>query len=195
MDATSAEKALALYEGLLSSRAAPRPLVLAQLARTCFILGEMSSKKYREGYYRKGKGYAETLIREAPNLVAGHYWLALNLCGIADACGAIRRDAGSCPKSSRNSSAPWPWMQLTTRPDLTECWGVSISRPQPGPCPWVICENLWNTCKRRCAWHRRTAPTISFWPRHFIVSITAPWRKGNWRSCSGAPNRPSVPRT
>jgi tetratricopeptide (TPR) repeat protein len=87
LDKAKAEKALSLYEGLLSSGSAPRHLVLAQLARTCFILGDMSPKKYCEGYYRKGKVYAETLIHEAPNQVAGHYWLALNLCGIADACG------------------------------------------------------------------------------------------------------------
>ena len=87
LDMAQAEKALGLYEAMLSSRSAPRSLVLGQLARTCYILGDMSPKKYCEGYYRKGKVYAEILIHEAPNLVAGHYWLALNLCGIADACG------------------------------------------------------------------------------------------------------------
>jgi tetratricopeptide (TPR) repeat protein len=87
LDAAHAEKALTLYEGLLASNEVPRPLVLAQLARTCFILGDMAPKKYCEGYYRKGKIYAEILIHEDPNQVAGHYWLALNLCGEADACG------------------------------------------------------------------------------------------------------------
>ncbi len=87
LDATQAEQALNLYTGMLSSRSAPRPLVLAQLARTCFIMGDMAPKKYSEGYYRKGKVYAETLIHEDPNHSAGHYWLALNLCGIAEACG------------------------------------------------------------------------------------------------------------
>jgi len=87
LDMAQAEKALDLYEAMLSSRSAPRLQVLGQLARTCYILGDMSPKKYCEGYYRKGKVYAEILIHEAPNLVAGHYWLALNLCGIADACG------------------------------------------------------------------------------------------------------------
>jgi tetratricopeptide (TPR) repeat protein len=87
LDMAKAEKALDLYEVMLSSRTAPRSLVLGQLAQTCYILGDMSPKKYSEGYYRKGKVYAEILIHEAPNLVAGHYWLALNLCGIADARG------------------------------------------------------------------------------------------------------------
>jgi tetratricopeptide (TPR) repeat protein len=87
LDMAKAEKALDLYEAMLSARSAPRSLVLGQLARTCYILGDLSPKKYCEGYYRKGKVYAEILIHEAPNRVAGHYWLALNLCGIADARG------------------------------------------------------------------------------------------------------------
>ena len=39
------------------------------------------------GYYLKGQSYAETLIREAPHRVEGHYWLAINRCGQADAGG------------------------------------------------------------------------------------------------------------
>lgn len=87
LDKAQAEKALRLYEGLLSPSAASRPVVLAQLARTCFILGDLTPKKYREAHYRKGKVYAETLIDEGPNRVEGHYWLALNLCGLAEVCG------------------------------------------------------------------------------------------------------------
>jgi tetratricopeptide (TPR) repeat protein len=87
LDLPQAEKALTLYEGLFYSKAAPRPLVLAQLCRTCYILGDLSPRKYCEGYYRKGKVYAETLIQEDPNRVEGHYWLALNLCGLAEASG------------------------------------------------------------------------------------------------------------
>jgi tetratricopeptide (TPR) repeat protein len=87
LDTAQAEKALNLYTGMLSSKSASRPLVLAQLARTCFILGDMAPKKYSEGYYRKGKIYAETLIHEDPNQSAGHYWLAVNLCGQANAGG------------------------------------------------------------------------------------------------------------
>jgi tetratricopeptide (TPR) repeat protein len=87
LDAAQAGKALTLYEEMLSSGSAPRASVLAQLARTCFIMGDLLPKKYGEGYYRKGKIYAETLIQEVPDQVAGHYWLALNLCGQANAGG------------------------------------------------------------------------------------------------------------
>lgn len=87
LDPSQAEKALNLYERVFSSASAPRTLVLAQLALTCFILGDLAPKKQREGYYRKGQKYANLLIHEDPNRTEGHYWLALNLCGQADACG------------------------------------------------------------------------------------------------------------
>jgi tetratricopeptide (TPR) repeat protein len=87
LDMSQAEKALALYEGALSAGTAPRPLVLEQLARTCFIMGQLAPQKYSEGYYRKGRIYAEMLIHEDPNRTAGHYWVAINLCGWADAGG------------------------------------------------------------------------------------------------------------
>jgi tetratricopeptide (TPR) repeat protein len=41
------------------------------------------------GYYRQGQDYAETLMREAPERVEGHYWLAMNLCGQADVGGKL----------------------------------------------------------------------------------------------------------
>jgi tetratricopeptide (TPR) repeat protein len=87
LDIRQAEKALSLYEGVLSGRTAPRALVLTQLARTCFILGQLAPDKYSEGYYRKGRVYAKMLIHEDPNRTEGHYWLALNLCGWAEAGG------------------------------------------------------------------------------------------------------------
>ena len=87
LDVAQAQKALNLYTGMLSSTSAPRALVLAQLARTCFILGDMVPKKVSADYYRKGKAYAEMLLHEAPNLTQGYYWLGLNLCGEAEACG------------------------------------------------------------------------------------------------------------
>ncbi len=89
LDMNQAERALTLYTGLLSSGGAPRPLILAQLARTCFVMGDMSPKKYSEGFYRKGKIYADMLIYEEPNRTEGHYWLAINLCGQADAGGLM----------------------------------------------------------------------------------------------------------
>lgn len=87
LDQSQAEKALNSYERMLSSGSVSRPLILARLARTCFILGDLAPKKQREGYYRKGQMYAAMLSREDPNRTEGHYWLALNLCGEADACG------------------------------------------------------------------------------------------------------------
>jgi tetratricopeptide (TPR) repeat protein len=87
LDIPQAEKALALYQGLLASGAAPRPLVLARLTRTCFLLGDMSLRKYSKGYFRQGEVYARMLIAEDPHRTEGHYWLAMNLCGQADAGG------------------------------------------------------------------------------------------------------------
>jgi tetratricopeptide (TPR) repeat protein len=89
LDLNQAEKALALGETALASAAAPRALVLAQLARTSFIMGQLAPKEPALGYYRRGEAYAETLIREEPGRVEGHYWLGLNLCGQADVGGKL----------------------------------------------------------------------------------------------------------
>ena len=84
---TQAARALSLYEGLLATAGTPRTLVLERLGHTCFLLGQLAPDSQKMGYYQEGKSYAETLIREEPNLVEGHYWLAMNLCGQADAGG------------------------------------------------------------------------------------------------------------
>jgi tetratricopeptide (TPR) repeat protein len=84
-----ATRALSLYEGLLSTAGAPRAVVLAHLGRTCFVLGQLVPEAQAMGYYQKGQSYAETLIREEPNRVEGHYWLAMNLCGQADVGGML----------------------------------------------------------------------------------------------------------
>ena len=81
---TQATRALSLYQGLLSTAGADRAVVLAHLGRTCFVLGQLVPEAQAMGYYQQGQSYAETLIREEPNRVEGHYWLALNLCGQAD---------------------------------------------------------------------------------------------------------------
>jgi tetratricopeptide (TPR) repeat protein len=86
---SQAARALSLYEGLLATAGAPRATVLANLARTCFVLGQLAPKPQTMGYYEKGQSYAETLIREAPSRVEGHYWLAMNLCGQADEGGSL----------------------------------------------------------------------------------------------------------
>lgn len=87
LNMSQADKALDLYEKVFAAKTAPRPLILAQLARACFVVGQLAPNKFSEGFYQKGRVYAEMLIHEYPNRVEGHYWLALNLCGWADAAG------------------------------------------------------------------------------------------------------------
>jgi tetratricopeptide (TPR) repeat protein len=86
---TQAARALSLYQGLLATAGADRAVVLAHLGRTCFVLGQLVPEAQALGYYQQGQSYAETLIREEPNRVEGHYWLALNLCGQADVGGKL----------------------------------------------------------------------------------------------------------
>ena len=81
---TQAARALSLYEGLLATAGADRAVVLTHLGRTCFLLGQLAPEVQGMSYYQKGQSYAETLIREKPDRVQGHYWLALNLCGQAE---------------------------------------------------------------------------------------------------------------
>jgi tetratricopeptide (TPR) repeat protein len=76
-------KALSLYQEALAG-GGPRTPLLTSLARTCFVLGQVAPQEQRMAYYRQGQSYAETLLREAPGQVEGHYWLAMNLCGQAD---------------------------------------------------------------------------------------------------------------
>ncbi|MDO9533239.1 MAG: TRAP transporter TatT component family protein [Deltaproteobacteria bacterium] len=84
-----ATKALSLYQGLLATAGAPRNLVLARLGRTCFVLGQLVPESQAMAYYQQGQPYAETLIREEPNRVEGHYWLAMSLCGQAEVGGKL----------------------------------------------------------------------------------------------------------
>jgi hypothetical protein len=86
---SQATRALSLYQGLLARAGADRALVLARLSRTCFLLGQLAPDSQKMGYDQQGQSYAETLIREAPHRVEGHYWLALNLCGQADVGGKL----------------------------------------------------------------------------------------------------------
>ena len=89
LDYSQAQRALALLEGLIPSPGPARPRLLARLARCCFILGDLAEKKdLRQQSYEKGRTYAEMLLKEEPGGVAGHYWLALNLAGLADVGGA-----------------------------------------------------------------------------------------------------------
>ncbi len=90
-DLREANVRLAYYEKALPQAKASRGQALAELARLCFILGEWEEQGDRRQYFEKGREYAEFLCREQPGRVEGHYWLALNLCGLAQMSGA-RRD-------------------------------------------------------------------------------------------------------
>lgn len=81
---------LAYYEQKAATSPGERANCLIHLARICFILGELSPKGEKDAYFAKGKQYAETLIREQPEWTEGHYWLGLNLCGLAEEAGPKR---------------------------------------------------------------------------------------------------------
>lgn len=77
-------QALSIYESLLPAAGPERLLVLARLARAAFFLGDLADGGQRRLYYEQGRQYAETIVREFPDRVEGHYWLGLNLAGLAD---------------------------------------------------------------------------------------------------------------
>jgi tetratricopeptide (TPR) repeat protein len=81
---------LARYEEELTWVVEERANCLISLGRLSFLLGELSPKDEKSQYFEKGQGYSETLIREKPTWPEGHYWLALNLCGLAEQGGARR---------------------------------------------------------------------------------------------------------
>ena len=90
VDLNKAHALLDRYEKELPRiEAAQRPQILAELARLCFILGEWGKKADEKKYFGKGQDFAQRLIREQPQRVEGHYWLALNLSGLADLNGDL----------------------------------------------------------------------------------------------------------
>jgi len=90
LDLSGALRALDLYaQNLARSNPAEVPL-LTRLARTCFLIGELTVTSQRQKYYEKGQTYAEMLLREQPARVEGHYWLGMHLCGLADTGGAMQ---------------------------------------------------------------------------------------------------------
>jgi predicted Zn-dependent protease len=78
-----ANQALALYQEQLSA-GRDRLSLLPRLARAAFISGDLAPQRQRAGYYNRGLAYADRLVQEQPLGVAGHYWQALNRCGLAD---------------------------------------------------------------------------------------------------------------
>lgn len=63
---------------------------LVRAARFAYLLGELSPRNEKLFYFEKGKHYGEMLAAEQPDWAEGHYWLALNLCGLAEIGGARR---------------------------------------------------------------------------------------------------------
>ena len=57
---------------------------LIELSRLCFIRGELEAGDERGRSYERGRHYAEILCQREFSGAEGHYWLALNLCGIAE---------------------------------------------------------------------------------------------------------------
>lgn len=57
---------------------------LIELARLHFLLGERVNKDEKKALYEKGRQYAALVIQKEPSRVEGHYWLALNSCGVAE---------------------------------------------------------------------------------------------------------------
>jgi tetratricopeptide (TPR) repeat protein len=80
LDYQKAQQALALYESLPQVN----PALLTRLTRTSFILGDLAPISERGRCYEKGLDYADKLLAHEPNGVAGHYWKAMNLSGLAD---------------------------------------------------------------------------------------------------------------
>lgn len=76
------------YEKALPQAQAGRAHDLAELARLCFILGEWG-KTDQKKYLEKGRDFAQRLSWEKPHEVAGHYWLALNIGGLAEMSGDL----------------------------------------------------------------------------------------------------------
>ncbi|MHB8068503.1 MAG: tetratricopeptide repeat protein [Desulfobaccales bacterium] len=89
LDLCAGLKALDLYAARLTRPEPHQVSLMTRLARTCFIIGELTTGSQRQKYYERGQHYADMLLKEAPNRVEGHYWLAMHLCGQADAGGAM----------------------------------------------------------------------------------------------------------
>lgn len=90
LDLGGALKALDLYAQNLARANPPEVPLLTRLARTCFLIGELTVDSQRQKYYETGQCYAEMLVKEQPARVEGHYWLGMHLCGLADTGGAMQ---------------------------------------------------------------------------------------------------------
>ncbi len=84
VDKDKALQAFTMYESLLPPAGGQRLPVLERLARAAFFLGDLAEKSQRRLYYDQGRQHAQTILQEYPQRVEGHYWLGLNLAGLAD---------------------------------------------------------------------------------------------------------------
>lgn len=76
-----------LEESLSRDGGDARGETLAKLAHLYFIMGEFSEYGDKSKSYDRGRYFAELLRDEHPDRVEGHYWLALNLCGLCETGG------------------------------------------------------------------------------------------------------------
>jgi len=76
--------ALKAYEESRQKDEEFQPDTLIEMARLCFVIGEIVGKDEKGKFFEKGRHYAELLCQREPSRVEGHYWLALNFCGIAE---------------------------------------------------------------------------------------------------------------
>jgi tetratricopeptide (TPR) repeat protein len=89
-DVAEAMRKVNQYETELQQDGGRRDTTLLELARLCFMLGKFGKKSEGELYFNKGRYYAECLSKQQPARVEGHYWLAMNLAGLAQVGGAGR---------------------------------------------------------------------------------------------------------
>lgn len=80
----TALQAFSIYESRLPAAGTARLQVLERLARAGFFLGDLTDGGQRRLYYEQGRQFADTIVQEFRDRVEGHYWLGLNLAGLAD---------------------------------------------------------------------------------------------------------------
>jgi tetratricopeptide (TPR) repeat protein len=88
VDLRKTQSLLEKYEKELPQAQGARAHDLAELARLGFIMGEWGATDQKR-YFDQGRDFARLLIQERPQEVAGHYWLALNLGGLAEMSGDL----------------------------------------------------------------------------------------------------------
>lgn len=84
VDKDQALRAFTIYESLLPAAGNQRLTVLTRLARAGFMVGDLAEQGQRRLYYEQGRQFAQSILQEYPDNVAGHYWLGMNLAGLAD---------------------------------------------------------------------------------------------------------------